>query len=116
MDWQEHNAMRDKLMKEMIEGTPRYMRAMQFTRQVMALMQDFIPRDRECLRRIEDTLMLDAFRGDVEIVHVPPGRDAERKAALRAAEVSLTPVSSVWLSDGYRYSLDANGKAIKHPD
>ena len=91
MDWEEHNAMRDKLMKEMHEGTPRYMRAQRFANHVMALMQDFIPRDRECLRRIEDRLLLDAFCGVVEIVCVQPERDAERKAALRAAEVSLMP-------------------------
>lgn len=91
MDWKEHNEWRDRLIKEMSEGTPRYQRAMQFSRQVMAMVQDFIPRDRECLRRLDEKLMLDAFRADVEIANVSPERDAERKAALRAAEVSLMP-------------------------
>ena len=91
MDWKEHNETRDKLQEELDHGTPRARRAQQFARQVMALVQDFIPRDRECLRRLDEKLMLDAFRADVEITNVPPERDIEQKAALRAAEVSLMP-------------------------
>lgn len=91
MDWQEHNAMREKFMNEMQEGTPRYRRAQRFANQVMGMVQGFIPRDRDCLRLLDDKLRLDAFAADVEIVSVPPERDADRKAALRAAEVSLSP-------------------------
>ncbi len=91
MDWKEHNATRDQLRKELDDDTPRARRAQQFARQVMALVQDFIPRDRECLRLLDETLMIDAFRADVEIVNVPPERDLERKAALRAAEVAMMP-------------------------
>ena len=89
MDWKEHNTTRDQLWKELQEMTPRARRAQQFARQVMALVQDFIPRDRECLRRLDEKLMIDAFRADVEIVNVPPERDAERKVALRAADALM---------------------------
>lgn len=38
-----------------------------------------------------DELMLNAFGLDVEIAQVPPERDAEAAARLKAAEVMLAP-------------------------
>lgn len=91
MGWKERNEWRDRMMREMRDYTPRYRRAELFTRQVMHLVGEFIPSDRECLRRIDEAILLDAFRADIEIVNVPPERDAEQAAALRASEVALTP-------------------------
>lgn len=91
MDWKKHNEARERLIDELDRGTPRALRARRFANQVMALVQDFIPRDRDCLRRLDDKLTLEAFAADVEIVNVPPERDLDLKAALRTAEVSLSP-------------------------
>lgn len=87
--WQQHDAWRDRLIDEMAESTPRAQRAQRFVNQVMHLMHEFIPSDRECVRRINDALLLDAFRADMEIVNVSPERDADVGAKLRAAATTL---------------------------
>ena len=92
MDRQQRHDWRDRLMREMRDGTPRFQRAERFARQVMHLMGEFIPSDRECLRRIDEALLLDAFRADIEIVNVPPERDADMAAKLKAAAVTLQPM------------------------
>ena len=92
MDGQQRNEWRDRLMREMRDCTPRYRRAELFARQIMHMMHEFIPSDRECQQRIEEALLLDAFRLDIEIVSVPPERDAEMAAKLAATAVTLQPL------------------------
>ena len=61
----------------------RVPRARQFASQVMAMMQKFIPE--ACVDQAYEELMITAYGHDVEIVQVPPDRDAMKKVMLDAA-------------------------------
>ena len=67
----------------------RLARARGFAHQIMGILNDFIPH--ACSERALEELMLSAYALDVEIVTVPPERDAERAAALKASETVLRP-------------------------
>jgi hypothetical protein len=90
----ERNELRDKrreaerqLHDEYMAGTPRSMRASQFANQVLALLDKFIPE--ACRREAHDELVLNAFQMDVEIVPVPPERDAQAAAELKRVSITL---------------------------
>ncbi len=77
--------LRTRLFEELRAGTPRALRAKRFADTVVSLMQDFIPRDRECTRRAFDVTLEAAFAANVEIVNVPPEWDALDKLQIEAA-------------------------------
>lgn len=90
----DNEKLRDRIMRESHEATPRYLRARRFASQAINLMQDYIPRDRKCLREIDDYLMRVAFQANVAIVNVPPEWDALNEAAIEKAmiERALAPL------------------------
>lgn len=61
---------------------PRERRAHRFTSVILSVMRDFVPRDRECQRRMQEELFKLAYEGNVEIINVPPECDALDKLAL----------------------------------
>lgn len=67
----------------------RYRRACQFGHQVLSMLQKFIPE--ACVDDALEELMTTAYGHDVEIRSVPPERDAERAAAIKAAEAMIHP-------------------------
>lgn len=69
--------------------SPRAARARHFAYQIMHMLSKHIPE--ACHNEALTELMVNAYGHDLEIAQVPPSREAERKAALRAAEVSLMP-------------------------
>lgn len=81
------------LHDEAVKGSRRYLRARQFSDQVLALVRDFIPE--ACWGEAHETVMRNAIGIDVEIVQVPPERDAEHDLALRAAEATLRPATII---------------------
>jgi hypothetical protein len=73
-------------------GTPRARRAHRFKDTVMGLMRDFIPRDRDCLRRIEEELLLTGYRCNAEFIEVPPECDALDKLELERRRLEVHPM------------------------
>lgn len=69
--------------------TPRAVRARHFAFQIISLLSKHIPE--ACHDEAIQELMVNAYGHDWEIVSVPPERDAEYEAALKAAEVGLAP-------------------------
>lgn len=69
--------------------TPRAVRARHFAFQIIGLLSKHIPE--ACQDEAIQELMVNAYGHDWEIVSVPPERDAEREAALKAAEAMLMP-------------------------
>jgi hypothetical protein len=93
----EHKILRQQLLSDMAKGTPRYQRAQRFSEQVIHLMWDFIPNDRDCLERIQDYLMEVGFSSNAEIISVPRECDHLDKVALeqRRLEASMKPVQVI---------------------
>lgn len=82
--------MREQIIKEQYEGTPRFLRAMRFSNQIMGLVRDFVPQDRECCSRLEDILLEAGFDANAEIINVPPECDHLDKKALEARRLELS--------------------------
>ena len=79
--------------------TPRYRRARNTCNTVLSIMRDFIPNDRNCLRKIEDHLMRLAYESNTQFINVPPEWDALDKLQIERAmlekkmqPIVLTPV------------------------
>jgi hypothetical protein len=55
------------------------------------MLQDFLPRDKHCARRIEEHLLEFGFQNNAEIISVPPECDALDKLTLerRMLEASI---------------------------
>jgi hypothetical protein len=91
----------NRLEQEAMQGTPRYYRARRFAGTILHAMHDFLPQDRECLRRIERHLVELAFECNAEIICVPPELDhlakveLEKRMLQKAAEPGVT-VSAGW--------------------
>jgi len=87
----EREETRHRLHDEMMKGTPRANRARRFSQTVQALMQDFLPGDRACRRRVEDFLIEVGFATNCEIINVPPECDELDKLTLerRMLEASI---------------------------
>lgn len=75
------------LMEHMHKGTPRFARARRFAQTVQAMLQDFLPRDRDCARRIEEYIIEAGFAVNAEIINVPPECDALDKLELERARL-----------------------------
>ncbi len=80
-------ALRDDAESRM--PSPRVARSRHFAFQIMGMLSKHIPE--ACHDDALTELMVNAYGHDIEIAQVPPERDAEREAALRAAEVTLAP-------------------------
>ncbi len=82
------------MIAERRDETPRYRRALRFANEVMHLMRDFIPRDRDIQMRISDSLLRAGFQTNAEIISVPLECDELDKRALeqRRLELSMQPV------------------------
>jgi hypothetical protein len=80
------------LWEHLNRDTPRARRARQFASTIMGLMHDFIPRDRECLQRIEDYLLAYAYQGNAQIISVPVEFDALNKLQLERAMLEAHPL------------------------
>mgnify|MGYP005809862939 CR=1 FL=1 len=91
----ETNQLRLRLAEEMRADTPRYRRAVRFAQLIQYLLGDFLPRDRDCRRCIEDHLLEAAFAGNCEIINVPPECDELDKLALerRMLELRTKPIT-----------------------
>lgn len=76
-------ALSDDLSRRM--PTQRALRARHFASQIVGMLSKFIPE--ACVDEAVHELMVNAYGHDLEIAQVPPERDAEREAALRAAEL-----------------------------
>lgn len=63
-------------------GTRRAWRAHRFADTILHLMQDFVPRERDCLRRMHQYLFETGFNGNIELINVPPECDAVDKLTL----------------------------------
>jgi len=85
---------RRHFVQDMRLGTPRANRAMRFSNTVMAMMRDFVPRDRECSERLHAFLIEVGYQQNLEIISVPPECDALDKLALeqRRLEISARPI------------------------
>jgi hypothetical protein len=86
--------LRTRYLKEQMEGTPRYERARQFADEILHLMRDFLPQDRECAHRVWDHLVMTAFEANAAILRVPVEWDALNKMALEKAmlERAMKPI------------------------
>ena len=74
---------RNRLKRELDEGTPRAQRAHRHGNMVLAIFTQFIPD--ACRPEAFEEAMLNFFAQDYEIVPVPPERDAETALKLREA-------------------------------
>lgn len=83
---------REQIHEEMMRGTPRYQRAVQFSNQIMGLLCDFLPHDRDCLRATEDYLLEAGFAGNAQIINVPPEWDALNKLQMERAMIETHPI------------------------
>lgn len=81
-----------KLQEELHLGTPRALRARRFADTVFSLMRDFIPRDRECVDRIREELMIAGYEANAEIINVPPEWDALTKEQIERAKLETHPM------------------------
>lgn len=91
----DHERARRHLFEEMQLGTPRAARARRFAQAVMSIVRDFIPRDRDCFRVIEDRLLAIGYETNAEIIAVPDECDAMDNLMLerRMRETSLARVA-----------------------
>ena len=88
----EHDEERQRMFfEDMRKGSPRAQRAHRFANSIMAMMCDFLPRDRECSRHIHEYLLEVGHFGNFEILNVPPEKDALDKLQLERA--MLEPVT-----------------------
>ena len=62
--------------------TPRYQRAAHLTNVMVGALQDFLPRDRETMDRIERHVFEIAWETNITIINVPPEYDALTKLQL----------------------------------
>jgi hypothetical protein len=87
----EREKRRYRLEDEMMKGTPRGNRARRFANLVQHLLQEFLPRDRHCARRIEEHLLEFGFQNNAEIISAPPECDELDKLTLerRMLEASI---------------------------
>lgn len=110
----EREEKRLRLGDEMMKDTPRANRARRFSQLVQHLLQDFLPRDRHCARRIEEHLLEFGFENNAEIISVPPECDALDKLALeqRMLEASIARAMPPQ-TDELRVALNT---AIQHID
>lgn len=86
-EWHQKNkeALRTDLNSMM--PSQRYHRARHFAYSVQSMIDKFVPE--ACTQDAIEELMVYAYGHDIEIVQVPPERDAAVAAALKAAEVTL---------------------------
>lgn len=54
-----------RIHESMVKGEPRFLRARQYTDQIVHLLQDFIPRDRVVRERVERKLVEAFFEANV---------------------------------------------------
>lgn len=71
------------------QEAPRDRRARRFADVILNLLHDFLPTDRECRRKVHEFLFECGHKGNVELVNVPPERDALDKLALETAIVDV---------------------------
>lgn len=91
------DTIRRRMIRESLQATPRYQRAQRFSNQVVHMLWDFLPNDRDCLDRIQHYLMEVGFSANVEIISVPPECDHLDKVALeqRRMEAAMKPPQMV---------------------
>jgi hypothetical protein len=106
----EREEKRQRLIDEMMKGTPRGNRARRFANMVQHLLQDFLPCDRHCARRIEEHLLEFGFQNNAEIISVPPECDALDKLALERARLDTSIVAAGGQPIGFP-TIDPMGKA-----
>lgn len=90
--------MNEKIDKEMMEGSPRYVRAKQFADTILRLMSDFVPTDRLTWRRMHDFLLEQAFDANGAIITVPPEYDKLTAAQIEMAMLEKAMKPIVFLS------------------
>ena len=73
-----------------LRPSARAQRASQFAHQVLGMVRQYMPE--VVWEKAWEDIAVTAYDVDVEIAQVPPERDKETAAALRAAEVSLGPI------------------------
>jgi hypothetical protein len=100
LNMSKNDTMRRRMIRESLEATPRYQRAQRFSNQVVHMLWDFLPNDRDCLDRIQHYLMEVGFSANAEIISVPPecdNLDNLDKVALeqRRLEASMKPLQMV---------------------
>jgi hypothetical protein len=83
--------LRSEMMKDFYAGTPRALRAQRFADTVMSIMRDFIPRDRDCCRRMTETLFEIGWLKNAEIISVPPECDHLDKLELECRRLETHP-------------------------
>lgn len=83
-----------RLLQEMHDNTPSYRRARRFADEIVNLIRDFVPSDRDCMHRLHETVMKAGFSANAEIICVPPECDEMDRMALerRRLEMSMAPI------------------------
>lgn len=82
----------EQLHKEMLDGTPRYLRAKRFADSVMHVLHDFLPQERHCFRLAHEHLMEVCFEANMELAYVDPARDALEELTIKQKMASLDPL------------------------
>lgn len=80
--------------EESFKGTMRAQRAKRTASQILQLVGEFVPRERECHQRLYDYLIQEAFRANAEFTSVPPECDHLDKLALehKRLEQAMAPI------------------------
>jgi hypothetical protein len=83
----ERDLTRSRMVDEMRNGTPRAQRATHHARSMFHTVSKFVPE--ACREDAYDELLLSFFWGNFEIVQVPPDRDRQEAASIRASMMEL---------------------------
>lgn len=75
----------DDFIKQMVAGTPRAARARRFANEVLHLMGDYLPRDRDAMRLMDQYLIETGFQMNLQIIDVPPEWDHLNKLEIEKA-------------------------------
>lgn len=90
--WTPRQRMERQMRRDFWKGTPRAHRAEQFGHAMLSILEDFLPRDRECKRRIYESLIEVSYRGNMALIDVRPEWDHLNKLQIEAAMVESHPV------------------------
>lgn len=72
-------------------GTPRFQRARHTANSVLGLLRDFLPTDRDTLRRIDEMLVRASWETRIVLMPVRPEWDALNDAEVQAAMLETHP-------------------------
>lgn len=78
----------------------RELRARRFANTVMAIMQDYLPRNKDCLLAIGDHLYKLGYKNNAEFINVPPEWDELTKLQIEQAMLKVKSAFVVRNEDG----------------